>query len=180
MGVTVLCSNLSFPTIKKPKLLEEVRLALRARHYSLRTEESYTHWIKRFILFHNKRHPRELREKEVNRFLTHLAVNEKVAASPQNQALCAILFLYKHVLNRELGDFGKIVWSKKPKRLPVVFTREEVKAVLSQLSGTNWIMVMLLYGSGLRVTECLSLSTGSGAGSMFFRPRNYRLIRVLE
>ena len=96
-------------------------------------------------------------EKEVNRFLTHLAVNEKVAASTQNQALCAILFLYKHVLNRELGDFGKIVWSKKPKRLPVVFTREEVKAVLSHLSGTNWIMAMLLYGSGLRVTECLSL-----------------------
>jgi len=89
-------------------------------------------------------------------------VNEKVAASPQNQALGAILFLHKHVLNRELGDLGKIVWSKKPKRLPVVFTREEVKAVLSHLSGTNWIMVMLLYGSGLRVTECLSLSTGSG------------------
>jgi len=96
-------------------------------------------------------------EPEINAFLSHLAVAGKVSASTQNQALCAILFLYKHVLKQELGDLGEVVWAKKPKRLPVVFTGEEAKAVLNQLSGTNWIMAMLLYGSGLRLMECLRL-----------------------
>ncbi|MFH1006279.1 MAG: integron integrase [Candidatus Latescibacterota bacterium] len=142
---------------RKPKLLDRVREAIRTRHYSLRTEEAYVGWIKRFILFHHKRHPSEMGEPEINAFLSHLAVAGKVSASTQNQALCAIVFLYKHVLKQELGDLGEVVWAKKPKRLPVVFTGEEVKAVLNQLSGTNWIMAMLLYGSGLRLMECLRL-----------------------
>jgi len=141
----------------KPKLLDQMRHAIRAKHYSKRTEEAYAQWAKRFILFHNKRHPEEMGEKEINEFLTHLAVNERVAASTQNQALCAIVFLYKHVLKIEPGNFGDIVWAKKPKRLPVVFSREEVKAVLRYLSGLKWIMANLLYGSGLRLMECLRL-----------------------
>ena len=141
--------------VKKPKLLDQVRDAIRTKHYSMKTEEAYVHWIKRFILFHNKRHPKEMGEKEINQFITHLAVKEKVSASTQNQALCAIVFLYKQVLKIELGDFGNIVWAKKPAKLPVVFDREEVSKVLNQLSGTNLIMAMLLYGSGLRLSECL-------------------------
>lgn len=125
-------------TEKKPKLLDQVRSAIRSKHYSLRTEESYVSWIKRFILFHNKRHPLEMGEQEINCFLTHLAVNE-------------------HVLKKELGDFGNLVWAKKPKRLPVVLTRDEVKAVLQQLSGIYWLIGMLLYGAGLRLRECLQL-----------------------
>jgi integron integrase len=146
------------PTIvKKPKLLNQVRHALRTKHYAVKTEEAYVHWIKRFILFHNKRHPKEMGEKEINEFLTHLAVKEKVAASTQNQALSAIVFLYKHILKIELGNFGNVVWVKKPAKLPVVFNREEVTKVLNQLSGTNLIMAMLLYGGGLRLSECLQL-----------------------
>lgn len=142
---------------KKLRLLDQVRFALRAKHYSLRTEQSYLNWIKRFILFHHKKPPHEMGEKEINRFLTHLAVNERVAASTQNQALCAIVFLYKHVLKSDIGDLGDVIWAKKPKRLPVVFTQEQIKAVLNQLSGTKWIMANLLYGAGLRLMECLRL-----------------------
>src|SRR4030067_2688182 len=144
-------------TKEKPKLLDQVRAAIRTKHYSLKTEKAYVHWIRRFILHHNKRHPAEMGEREIGEFLTHLAVKENVAASTQNQALCAILFLYNQVLGKELGDFPDLAWAKKPKRLPVVFTREEAKAVLQQLSGTNWIMAMLLYGAGLRLSECLQL-----------------------
>jgi len=147
----------SLATAQKPKLLDQVRLILRTKHYSLRTEESYINWIKRFILFHDKRHPRAMGEKEINKFLTHLAVKEHLSASTQNQALCAIVFLYKHVLQMDLGDFGKIIWSKKSKRLPVVFSHEETKAVLNQLSGIHWLMATLLYGAGLRLSECLEL-----------------------
>lgn len=143
--------------VKKPKLLDEVRNALRTKHYSMKTEKAYVHWIKRFILFHNKRHPKEMGEIEINQFITHLAVKEKVSASTQNQALCAIVFLYKHVLKIELGDFGSITWAKKREREPVVFTKTETKAILAQMSGTNWIMANLLYGAGLRLTECLQL-----------------------
>ena len=142
---------------KKPKLLDQVRNTLRTKHYSIKTEKAYVHWIRRFILFHNKRHPKEMGEREINQFLTHLAVKEKVAASTQNQALCAIVFLYKQVLKIDLGDFGDITWAKKTAKLPVVFTREEVTKVLNQLSGTNLIMAMLLYGSGMRLSECLQL-----------------------
>ena len=141
----------------KPKLLDQVRSAIRTKHYSIRTEEAYVTWIKRYILFHKKRHPLKMGEKEIGEFLTHLAVKENVSASTQNQALCAIVFLYKYVLKKELGDFTDLAWAKKPKRLPVVFTREEAKAVLQQLSGTNWLMAMLLYGAGLRLSECLQL-----------------------
>ena len=148
----------NFPAETRPKLLDQVRSVLRTKHYSLRTEEAYIGWIKRFILFNNKKHPMEMGEQEINRFLTHLAVNDHVSASTQNQALCAIVFLYKHVLKQKLGDFGEeLVWAKKPKKLPVVFTKEEAKAVLSHLSGTYWIMAMLLYGSGLRLMECIRL-----------------------
>jgi len=147
-----------FPsTTTKPKLLDQVRNAIQTKHYSVRTEESYVNWIKRYIIYHNKRHPKEMGEKEINVFLTHLAVNKKVAASTQNQALCAIIFLYKHVLKIDIGDLGDMVWAKKPKRLPVVFTRTEAQAIIDQLNGIKWIMVNILYGSGLRLMECLRL-----------------------
>ncbi len=145
------------PVQKKPKLLDHVRHVLRTKHYSMKTEEAYIHWIKKYIFFHHKRHPKEMGEKEINQFITHLAVNEKVSASTQNQALCAIVFLYKQVLQIELGDLGNITWAKKREREPVVFTKKEAKAVINQLSGTNWIMANLLYGAGLRLTECLQL-----------------------
>ena len=141
----------------KPKLLNQVRSAIRTKHYSLRTEEAYVQWIRRFILFHNKRHPQEMGDREINQFLTHLAVKARVASSTQNQALCAILFLYKQVLKKEIGQLEDVIWAKKPKRLPVVFTREEVKAVMPYLEGVKWLMAYLLYGSGLRLMECLRL-----------------------
>ncbi len=135
----------------------QVREVIRTRHYSLSTEQTYVQWVRRFILFHNKRHPNEMGEKEINEFLSHLAIKQNVAASTQNQALCAIVFLYKHVLKKELGDFGELIWAKKPKKIPAVFTTEQAKAVLTQLTGVKWIMALLLYGSGLRLMECLRL-----------------------
>lgn len=117
---------------QKPKLLDQLRHALRFRHYSPRTEETYCHWIRRYIHFHNVRHPAEMAEPEINAFLTHLAVTEKVSASTQNQALSALLFLYRHVIGREVGDLGEVIRARKPKRLPVVMTRDEVKAVLAR------------------------------------------------
>ncbi len=141
----------------KPKLLDQVWEVIRMKHYSMKTEEAYVHWIKKYIFFHNKRHPKEMGEKEINQFLTHLDVKEKVSASTQNQALYAIVFLYKHVLKIELGDFSNIIWAKNRETEPVVFTKKEIKAVLNQLSGMNWIMANLLYGAGLRLTECLQL-----------------------
>lgn len=141
----------------KPKLLDQVRQALRSRHYSARTEEAYVHWIRRFIFFHGKRHRADMGELEINAFLAHLALKEHVSASTQNQALSALLFLYRHVLGREVGDLGKVVRARKPTRLPVVMTREEVKAVLSHLQGDKWLMASLMYGAGLRLMECLRL-----------------------
>lgn len=141
----------------RAQLLEQMRDAIRVRHYSIRTEDAYLAWIKRFILFHNKRHPKEMGAIEIQQFLSHLAVKENVAASTQNQCLCALIFLYKQVLDIELPQFEEIVWAKKPKKLPVVFSKAEVKVVLDQLSGTYWIMANLLYGSGLRLIECLRL-----------------------
>ena len=143
---------------QKPKLLDQVRRALRTKHYSRRTEEAYVHWIRKYILYHNKRHPKDMGEKEINQFLTHLAVDRHVAASTQNQALCAIIFLYKQVLKKDIDEL-EFTWAKKPKRLPTVFTRKEVKSVLAQLSGDKWIMANLLYGSGLQLMECLRLRT---------------------
>jgi integron integrase len=141
----------------KPKLLDQVREALLARHYSKKTGEAYISWIKRFIFFHKKRHLAEMAETEINAFLTHLAVKENVSASTQNQALSALLFLYRNVICRELGDLGEVLRARKPKRLPVVLTREEVKAIVGQLKDVNQLMASLMYGSGMRLMECLSL-----------------------
>jgi integron integrase len=142
---------------RKPKLLDQVRLAICTRHYSIRTEEAYVQWIKRFILFHHKRHPKEMGADEVSQFLSDLAVQRHVAASTQNQALSAILFLYQEVLKQDIGWIDDVVRAKKAKKLPVVLTREEVKAVVSILSGSKWVMANLLYGSGLRLMECIRL-----------------------
>jgi integron integrase len=141
----------------KPKLLDLVRQALRTRHYSKRTETTYLLWIKRYIFFHNKRHPAEMAEPEVNQFLTNLAVKEKVSASTQNQALSALLFLYRSVIERPLGDLGTVIRARKSKRLPVVFTRAEVKTVLDQMHGEQRLIAVLMYGTGMRLMECLRL-----------------------
>jgi integron integrase len=142
---------------RKPKLLDQVRLAIRTRHYSIRTEEAYVQWIKRFILFHHKRHPKEMGADEVSQFLSDLAVQRHVAASTQNRALSAILFLYQEVLKQDIGWLDNVIRAKKAKKLPVVLTREEVKAVVTILSGSKWVMANLLYGSGLRLMECIRL-----------------------
>jgi integron integrase len=143
--------------VRKPKLLDQVREAIRTRHYSLRTEEAYVGWIKRFIFFHGKRHPLEMGQQEVVQFLSALAVKEHVSASTQNQALCALLFLYREVLAQDLGWLEGIVRAKRPRRLPVILTRSEVKTLLGAIQGVNWIMASLLYGAGLRLLECLRL-----------------------
>jgi integron integrase len=134
-----------------------LRLALRSRHYSRRTEQTCRYWVKQFIFFHHVRHPAEMAEPEINAFLTHLAVKEKVSVSTQNQALSALLFLYRHVLGRQIGDLGEVIRARKAKRLPVVMTRDEVKAVLAHLRGDKWLMASLMYGAGLRLMECLRL-----------------------
>jgi integron integrase len=141
----------------KPKLLDEVRQAIRARHYSKRTEKTYVDWIKRFIFFHGKRHPMEMGEPEINQFLTDLAVNKKVSASTQNQALSALLFLYQQVLDKPLEWINAAVRAKKSKRLPVVLTRDEVREILDLMGGTPKLVATLLYGAGLRLMECLQL-----------------------
>jgi site-specific recombinase XerD len=140
-----------------PKLLEQVRTVICLRHYSLRTEQTYVSWIKQYIFFSNKRHPAELGAAEVTKFLSYLAVSRKVSASTQNQALAAILFLYRHVLKQDLPWLEDVQRAKRLTRIPTVFTRAEVKAVLAHLSHTNWLMASLLYGAGLRLKECLTL-----------------------
>ena len=140
-----------------PRLLDRVRLAIRARHYSLRTEEAYVAWIRRFILFHGKRHPVQMGEPEINAFLTDLAVRQRVSASTQSQALAAILFLYRHVLAKPLSALTEIVRAKRQRRLPTVLTRAEVRAVIGRLGGPERLVAVLLYGSGLRLLECLRL-----------------------
>jgi integron integrase len=142
---------------RAPKLMDQLRDALRSRHYSRRTEQAYTMWAKRYIRFHKITHPAEMGEAEVNAFLTHLAVQEKVSASTQNQALSALLFLYRNVIGRDLGSLGEVVRARTPKHIPVVMTRDEVRAVLSGLAGEQWLMASLMYGSGLRLMECLRL-----------------------
>ena len=140
-----------------PRLLDRVRAVLRRKHYSLRTEEAYVAWIKRYILFHHKRHPQELGVPEVEAFLTDLAVQQHVAASTQNQALSALLFLYTEVLQQPLAGPINAVRAKQPQRLPTVLTREEVRRVLDALAGVHQLMAKLLYGSGLRLMECVRL-----------------------
>jgi len=137
--------------------LEKVRRSIRVRHYSIRTERCYIDWIKRFILFHNKRHPNELREREVGQFLTHLAVVSNVSPSTQNQALNALNFLYKYVLDSPLKEISGVVRAKKKQKLPVVLTRDEVKRLLRHLEGPFWLAACLMYGSGLRLMECMRL-----------------------
>jgi site-specific recombinase XerD len=129
---------------KKPKLLDRVRSDLRAKRYSVRTEKAYIDWIRRFILFHGKRHPNEMGEQEISAFLTHLAVDRNVAASTQNQAFCALLFLYQQVLQRKLDFIDDVARVKRPAKIPVVFTREEGRAVLDQLVGEYRLMSELL------------------------------------
>jgi integron integrase len=138
-------------------LLNQVRERLRTRHYSIRTEEAYIFWIKDFILFNRKRHPATMGVQQISAFLSHLALQRHVSASTQNQALSAILFLYKEVLDQPLERIEGVVRAKMSTRLPVVFTRDEAQAVLSHLNGTKWLMVNLLYGSGLRLMECVRL-----------------------
>jgi integron integrase len=138
-------------------LIDELRDALRARHYSRRTEQAYCLWVRRFIRFSGRRHPRELGEAEVNAFLTHLATVEHVSASTQTQALSAILFLYRHVLGRDLGALDGLVRAQRSRRLPVVLTRDEVRDLLRCLDHDLFLIASLLYGSGLRLSECLHL-----------------------
>jgi site-specific recombinase XerD len=141
------------PIENKPRLMDQVRDKLRFKHYSYRTEQSYIAWIKRFIFFHDKRHPNTMGEKEIESFLTHLAVQRNVAASTQNQALCALLFLYKEVLGRELARLESMQRAKRPARLPVVLTVQEVHNLLNRLEGRSWLMASLLYGASLRLME---------------------------
>lgn len=139
------------------KLLDQVRDVIRKRHYSIRTEQAYVDWIRRFILFHNKQHPKDMGENGISQFISHLATDRNVSASTQNQALNSIVFLYKHVLNVELGDFRHMERAKKPQRLPTVMAKKEVNQVLSSMSGVHQLMAKLLYGCGLRLMECIRL-----------------------
>lgn len=135
-----------------PRLLDRLRFALRTKHYSYRTEQAYVHWVRRFILYHGKRHPNEMGGSEIEAFLTHLAVEGRVAASTQTQALCAILFLYKQLLRIDLPHFNA-VRAKRPKRLPVVLSQDEVRRLLAAVEGSHGLyrlMAGLMYGSGLR------------------------------
>ena len=139
------------------KFLEEVSNILKRRHYAIRTEKSYIGWIKRFIVFHNKRHPKDMRENEIKAFLNDLAINGKVSASTQNQALNALVFLYKQVLEINLGDFGIIERARTHKKIPIVLSKSEVRKILSVMEGTAGLIAKMLYGCGLRLLECLRL-----------------------
>src|SRR5690554_3938385 len=142
---------------KQPRLRDQVRAVIRVNHYSIRTEKTYWYWIRYFIRFHKMKHPRDMGPKEVNEFLTWLAVHRNVAAATQAQALNSLVFLYGKVLNQELGEVGEIVRSKKPRKLPVVLTHDEAMRVINELSEPNKLIASLLYGAGLRVTEACRL-----------------------
>ena len=141
----------------KGKLLDQMRQVLRLKHMSIRTEESYIHWVKRFILFHHKRHPQDMSAPEIRAFLSHLAIDGQVAASTQNVTLNALVFLYRHVLKQDFPELGEVERAQHSRHVPTVFTREEVAAVLAQIKGTTHLMASLLYGAGLRLMECLRL-----------------------
>src|SRR5712692_5389500 len=141
----------------KTKLLDQMRHVLRLKHLSIRTEKAYVQWAKRFILFHHKRHPADMGAPEIRTFLTHLAVQGQVAASTQNVALQALIFLYRHVLKQPFPELEEIEHARKSRRVPVVFARQEVTKVLAHLAGTPHLMASLLYGSGLRLMECVRL-----------------------
>ena len=142
---------------RSSRLLQSLRDVIRRKHYSIRTEHSYVNWVKDYVRFHRLRHPRTMDETHVVEYLTHLAVRRNVSASTQNQALNALVFLYKHVLNAPLGSLAGAARAKQSARLPIVFTREEVSALLDRLDGTVWLVTALLYGSGLRLMEGLRL-----------------------
>ena len=141
----------------KPRLLDRVREAIRVRHYSLRTEEVYLQWVRRYILFHGKRHPDDMGEAEVAAFLSYLAMERNVAAATQNQALSAILFLYTNVLGRDLDWLKDVARAKRPRRLPVVLSRDEIQRVLARMVGINSLLARLMYGTGMRAMESLQL-----------------------
>ncbi len=157
LGAVKARDNRKFSSSVLVPVIADLRAALQARHYSQRTEQAYGHWVARFLHIHQGRHPVEMAEADINRFLTHLAVTEQVSASTQNQALAALLFLYRHVMGRNVGDLGEVIRARKPQRLPAVMTREEVKAVLANLTGEKRLMASLMYGAGLRLMECLRL-----------------------
>jgi integron integrase len=148
--------NQTHPT-QGPRLLDQLRRAIRLRHYSIRTEQTYVHWVVRFVKFHGLRHPRDMGAHEITRFLSHLASDANVSATTQNQALCALVFLYKHVLHREPGEFGDIVRAKRPQTVPVILSPNEVQRIMEPLSGPYRLMCTLLYGGGLRIMELLRL-----------------------
>jgi integron integrase len=164
-----------------PKLLDRVRAAVRARHYSRRTEESYVGWVKRFVLFHGKRHPSSMGGEEVNAFLTSLAVEGNVAAATQAQALSALLFLYRHVLNDPLPWIDDIVRARRSARVPVVLTPEEVRLLIDQMDGVPKLVALLLYGGGLRLLEGLRLRVKDlnfARGELFIRDPKGRRDRI--
>jgi len=140
-----------------PKLLDQVRDRIRVKHYSIRTETQYVQWSKRYILFHGKRHPRDMGQREIEAFLTHLAVEGSVSASTQNQALSALLFLYREVLEMEVPWLDKVVRAKRPQRLPVVLTMQEVRTLLGKMEGVHGLLARLLYGTGMRLMEVIRL-----------------------
>lgn len=150
-------SSEKYTTLKPPRLLDQVRDKLRVKHYAIRTEATYIDWIKRYIYFHDKTHPKDLGAQDVEAFLTHLAVVGKVSVSTQNQAKSALLFLYREVLEIQLPWLDNITQAKAPKRLPVVLTVAEVQAVLSRLSGSHLLIASLLYGGGMRLMEVVRL-----------------------
>ncbi len=149
--------NASAVEPEKPRLLDTLRTRIRLKHYSLRTEQTYTEWVKRYILFHGKRHPAEMGKEEVEAFLSHLAVKHNVSASTQSQAKAAILFLYREVVGNELPWLDDVEEAKKPQRLPVVLTVSEVQVLLSRLTGTHALMGRLMYGTGMRLMETVRL-----------------------
>lgn len=139
------------------KLLDQVGDAIRVKHYSLRTEQTYKDWIKRYILFHKKRHPNDMGAQEVQAFITHLAAQQNLSASSQNQALSAVMFLYRHVLKKEIDLPSDLIRAEKSKTLPVVLTQQEAYCVINNMKGVPQLMAKILYGSGLRLMECLRL-----------------------
>lgn len=145
------------PPPDAPKLLDQVRTLIRAKHYSIRTETQYVQWIRRYILFHNKRHPREMGAVEVNAFLSDLAVHGNVSSSTQNQALAALLFLYKEILEIDLPWLDNLIRAKRPSRLPTVLSRTEVQQILDRMQGIYGLLARLLYGTGMRLMECIRL-----------------------
>jgi integron integrase len=162
VGANIEPTKAAFAMVKvvpnpKTRLLTQVREVIRVKHYSIRTEQAYVNWIKRFIFFHGKRHPREMGAREVQAFISHLAVKQDVAAATQNQALNALLFLYGEVLHQELGAIGQMERARRPARLPVVLTKTEVSRLLTAMSGTFQLMARLLYGTGMRLMEAVRL-----------------------